>query len=85
MANAIHISDDIFHEAQAEATRRGVAVDEFVEQLLRDMLNTPPRRGKRVQFPILRSDKPPSITPEDVNRALEQDYLDEDFERGRST
>ena len=69
----LEIEDELFERAEAEATRRGITLEELAAKALTDAIPS----GLRVEFPIFTSKNPGSLhlTNEDIRRMEEEDDL----------
>jgi hypothetical protein len=81
MASVIRIPDELFLKAQAEAARRGVPVEDVVEEALRESLGA--GEPYYVDFPIVPRKGSEMLSLEDIRRAQEdEDVYGEDPLRG---
>ena len=69
----LEIEDELFERAEAEATRRGITLEELAAKALMEAIP----KGQRVEFPIFTSKNPGSLhlTNEDIRRMEEEDDL----------
>ncbi len=78
MRTTIELPDEVFQQAQAQASQRGLDVNQFISTAVTKMIqaslpSTSAPIGRRVEFPIIKG-KPGAgvITNEMVDRAEEQ-------------
>jgi hypothetical protein len=72
MRTTLHLDDDIYEAAQSLAKAEGKRVGAVISRLARQGLAPRARTAKKGGFPVFVVEKEvPPITPEMVNRALE--------------
>jgi len=80
MRTTIDIPDELYRQAKSQATLKGLQVCDLIAEGLRCVLAASPidDSSRRVEFPLHRSDRPGTVSPEAVRRAEDQMLLDED-------
>ena len=80
MKTTVEIPDDLFREVKARAAMDGIKLKDFIVDALRGKLRAqPPRKRRRVKFPIIEGDpNAPPLTDEMVKNALEELYREDD-------
>jgi hypothetical protein len=85
MRTTIDIPDELYRQAQSDAARVGIPVDDLITQVLRVALSEIPAVGRqRVNFPLHHSSRPGALTFDAVQSAQDAMAEQEDVARGRA-
>jgi len=86
MKTTIELPDEVFQQAQAQASQRGLDVDRFLSTAVTKLVQasqppTPAAGGRRVEFPIIKRKPGASVITKQMVDCAEEQMLKEEAER----
>ena len=85
MKTTIDLPDEVFQQAQQQATQRGLDVDQFLSGAVTKLVQAsqpqvPPGGGRRVEFPIIKAKAGAAMITKEMVDLSEEQMLKEEAE-----